>query len=357
MFKSIRYCGILYLIINTFIILCGKIHPLGKLFLVPELNYQTDYPGYRYGDLYRFSHVSLFKELIPNSPPSPNTCTIDDCDVLLIGDSFFESSIDGDRFGVSLELASKYKVFDITYNRVEPSFRPLQYLESVNYKNAKRKILILETVERYVPDRVLQSYLDENSKYLQIKEFIKNNSDDFLKNKDLKFFYDNNIFTEKLINVKADLNFYLFNQINDMTPVYSIEPPMLFYKDEFEFDTAYKSDDKIENIVNHLIKLNKILNDRYNLELVILVIPNKFSVYCDYVSEKYKYDDFIPKLTEKLLSKNINTIDLYSALIVSKHNSKQDLLYYYSDTHFNSLGKGIVLNECNKLLNSILNNQ
>ncbi len=351
--KISKYLLVLIIGVALFFAVCGKIHPLGKLFLVSGYDYQNTEMKYRYGDLYRFSHVSEFKELIPITPPAKHDDQLNDCDLILIGDSFFESIIGEDKFAALLEKRLNRKIYDASYSQEEAAWKPLEYLESIYYQKDRKRVLILETVERYVEERCLNSYLVSDGRFKRILKDIRDKTNDFFGQKDINYFFDNNYLTEPAIDLKADLNFNLFGQINELTPLYSLNPPMLFYKDEVEFDLKAKTDEQVSNIADNLVKLRDILKDKYNLELVFILIPNKFSIYCDLFDGKYKYDDFIPRFTKVLISRGIITNDLYTKLNSAKPDYQREKLYYMSDTHFNTYGRNIVLDESVGLINSV----
>jgi len=79
--------------------------------------------------------------------------------------------------------------------------------------------------------------------------------------------------------------------------------------------------------------------------LIYVVIPNKYSIYGDYADKGYRYDGFIPRLTERLAARGVKSVDLYS-LYLGRKKAGSPPLYYSSDTHYTALGKALAVDAC-----------
>ncbi len=89
----------------------------------------------------------------------------------------------------------------------------------------------------------------------------------------------------------------------------------------------------------------RLIQEKYNLTFVYLIIPNKFSVYGDLVAGGKSYDNFIPLLQAALQKRGIQYIDVYQIFTQYKKTNPDDLLFYGGDTHYSPVGKQLVIDE------------
>jgi hypothetical protein len=157
------------------------------------------------------------------------------------------------------------------------------------------------------------------------------------------FYIEHNYLVFPVLRFKNNLNFDVFRQIDRNIGAFSLEPPMLFYSQDVEFASRKKTPEGIDSMANNIFELKNILKNDYNLTLLYVIIPDKYSVYNDYVSGEYEYSGFIPGLTKKLSEKNVYTMDLYTEFMEFKKRSPEIILYNKSDSHFNEHGKKIFL--------------
>jgi hypothetical protein len=337
---------------GLFVLLSSKLHVIGDLLIIPGLDYYTFNKTVRYGDLYRMSRVSEFKEEIPYPPPELIFNTMEESDVISAGDSFFQIPINGLMFAAALEKLCGKKVYDATQIDEEYCKRPAGVLELAGYTADsalfKEKIFLLECVERYSPERAKSKYLASSKevavKYLSLSVNILSfiSADEWLQSSFL---------LKAPLEFKADTYFRLFNRLPADASVHTLKPPMLFYNEDKEFAENKIDSVYIEDVANSIKKLSSLLKEKYNLVLLYVVIPDKYSLYGSYVNPEFQYNGYIPKLTESLKSKGVYTIDTYTLL---KQNSYNDLLFYRSDTHFNVRGRDLLLGECANQINQII---
>jgi len=138
-------------------------------------------------------------------------------------------------------------------------------------------------------------------------------------------------------------SFEWFGDIDVKTPMYSNYPKMLFFDEEIRFNENKNKFESIDEISSNISLEAELIKDKYNLDLVYLVIPNKFSIYSDLIVGDPGYDNYIPILQEKLKSKGVKYIDIYSVFYTYRKNNPTELIYYSGDTHYNARGKKLLI--------------
>lgn len=321
------------------IVLGGKIPSVGRHFIAKE-------PGYFVSDLYAMSELDRFKENISLVKRS-ETIAMEESEILTLGDSFFNSNLGSDQFASELANRGGYKVCNMQSSTfADPQGRPLEYLKSIGYKAGKKRILILETVERAAISRS-NTY---NAAYLPSVNPLVAKSQSLFRNEDVEYFFKKNFIVRPLIGCLKGIRFRFFGIVDKSIGAYSENPDMLFFKDEVQFDRYPKSAATIDSVAESISLLSEKLKKLYDIDLVYVVIPNKYSIYGDFSDKGYRYDGFIPLLTEKLTARGVRNVDLYSVYLNGRKSGKP-LLYYSSDTHYTALGKSLLVDACIKVIN------
>jgi hypothetical protein len=150
------------------------------------------------------------------------------------------------------------------------------------------------------------------------------------------------IFTTKIYEFIATLKFDLFGYVSPNTPVYNIaDKPWLFYERETTDESGgfyhTYSQEEIKTYCNNIAYLKKELEEKYNLEMLFLPIPTKFTIYHNLVTDD-EYNNFLPMLFAELNKRNIPYVDVYHDYV-----SSDKILYYGTDTHWNKKGVDIAL--------------
>ena len=228
---------------------------------------------------------------------------------------------------------------------------PRTFLQSVNFKKGERKVLILETVERHSPINLLRlaaahQYDDKDDMANMVtninewihKHIIVLNND----NKDYDYFFRRNVVTYPITKWIANLRFKLLGEIDHQIGAYSLPSKMLFYTADLSFSFAEKPEGILRSMAHALTEFSHKLKQEYNIDLVYVIIPNKYSIYNDLANKSYFYDNYIPRITEKLRTKGMHVIDLYSIYMNYRKTDDSKLLYFRSDTHFTPLGKELL---------------
>jgi hypothetical protein len=151
--------------------------------------------------------------------------------------------------------------------------------------------------------------------------------------------------TSRIYSEIATIKFDLFGYISDKTPVYSLDQfsvPVLFYKQTVnDQPTSFyfnHTDDLIKTYVDNIADLSEKLLKYYNLKLILVPVPNKFTIYVKKIRPFDKYDNFLPRLHRELDARGIKNVNLYDDYI-----SSDTLLYYGTDSHWNKKGVDIAV--------------
>lgn len=307
--------------------------------------------GLTTGDLYNYAEVADFSEPIRRFSNYNQTQSLDEAKILFFGDSFFSTSLDSLPLPVEIEKSSNLKTF-YPPNNVDV----FQYLLKNNYQNKSQKIIVIETVERNIdinlgledrPSMKLASASAASGLDQKLTTFLFNQTES-------EYFIKNNYFLKPIRLWLKQLAYQYFGDIDNMTRLYSYNPKMLFFSEEVSFnqDVNKLRPENIEKLIGKIVQLNKELKEKYNLKMILVVVPNKLSIYHDILKNDPGYDNFLPLLQLELKKQNIDYIDLYQEYSLIHQNDHNFALYYSNDTHYTPSGKMILVN---KLLEKIKN--
>jgi len=310
-------------------------------FINKKVIWEEDYGGY--GDLYNLNLLDTFKVRVYEKDASflksGNKNNINESDFIFFGDSFLGGSASGklffERFGDSLGVKTFFSNDD----------DPLVYLSKVNYIKKDRKKLIFEIVER----RIIEYFSVPPRTEIIAGTLIDIKKTLFPSNLESKYNYllQKSILTYDLYKLISNIKFILFGFMNPATPKYSLNPLFLFYFQEVNDKSTsfyYKfTESEINTVCNNIAIFKKLLEEKYNLELIFLPIPNKYTIYNTILNHD-KYNDLLPVLYNKLEEKGISVIELYKDF-----KSSKDYVYHNTDTHWNSNGEDIAINKLIKI--------
>jgi len=360
---SILFCVTLWLVI------AGKNRDLWRKWLSVESQ------SGKYGwDLYQMLWIDEFKQnytIIPKNNLEESDIDLDGYDIWLMWDSFAETELSGARLGSF--LASKFGDEILLLNNVDVWYLdPRRYLEKIWYTGMERKILVLETVERYSWNRGME-YGNYSSILSEIvwgllwegtKNFTKDwtsGNEEILKqvqndetwltqvllrwqeilfdNEFVNYFWRNNKLIFPVYHWLMEKRWEWFGWSNDK--VHIGKDGMLFLQEALDFAEMEKTDEDLEVLAENILGLKNDLKRVYNIDLVFMIIPDKSTVYLEYLDYKTTYDDYIPRLQEKLEQKWIEFVDVYQKYLDYRADDDSDLLYLKSDTHFTKVGKSL----------------
>ena len=316
-----------------------------KWLLDKDIIYDTD----TYGDLY---HICLIEDFrIPVEPRirqyqfSEKHPSSDDAEMFILGDSFLDHPR---QIGIP-ELISDSLRIKVFYDSHYLS--PLFMMGHYGIEKGKRRVLVLEVVERYLntidpmlpsDQEIGQNKLEEQieaSKPVPIINAFTGILDYFFPgNQDVEFeyFLNRSKYIGRITSFISTVRFRLFGYINEMTPVYSRNPPFLFYHESVDQSKhSYfhnHTDEEIRGVAANLAYMRDYLSLTYNLELVVMPVPNKITIYNEFVTG-VPYDNYLPRLYRELENEGVHVIKLYDDFRKSK-----ELMYYPNDTHWNTDG-------------------
>ena len=315
----------------------------------------------KYGELYYFSQIYHFRE--KDLPPvkekyqfSQNQAPIDEAEIYVFGDSYFDIAR-GTQFPKRIKEETSKKVHYVYKES------PLEYFARNNYKNDTPKLLIYGRVERYIPYEFEKPheaiYNPDNRSEIRnlfagIKDKIFYNRTEELYDALMKKSY----FTSGIYTIIATVKFVMFRYISNLTPVYFIKDgiPWLFYHDQVNSENTsfyYKhSQEEIENYCNNVEDLDKKLMKEYNIQLLFLPIPAKYTLYHKFINDD-EYNNFLPRFYDELGKKDVKFIRIFEDYLYS-----DEILYYGTDSHWKNKGMDMAVDKIMEFLknDSALNN-
>lgn len=103
--------------------------------------------------------------------------------------------------------------------------------------------------------------------------------------------------------------------------------------------TSLYAESRINSLVSKVVKQKEWLESK-GKKLYIVMVPNKNSVYPEYMPDNYSMASYrrIDQVINALSAAGITVIDGRDPLIAAKNANSQRLLYYKTDTHWNNHG-------------------
>lgn len=329
--------------ITGFISLCAFVavrYPAMFNYMVREKVIPEYWENTKYGELYNFNRISQFKEDLPPSSIkyryTDKHPSIHEADIITFGDSFFDFTrliTFPEKLGDTLNRKVYYARYDY----------PLNTLSEQGYTKGLPKILLYETAERYIPARFSEPHENQykpDTRGVLRKALSSVWHTAFVKDSEIRYslLLSRSYLTEKLYALIATFKFNTFGYIAETTPVYSLNQnvPWLFYYEEVNDDvTSFyysHSDEDIQRYCDNIADLRTKLKERYNLEMVFMPVPCKYTIYHKFVNND-AYNNLLPKIYAGLDARKVPVIKLYDQFMQS-----QEILYYGTDTHWNEKG-------------------
>jgi len=333
----------LFLLLSLFLLIGGMKTSVGKLLIE---NDETICKG----DIYQLCKITKFMEKIPLIKHKQTKHSIYDASIITLGDSFFESSLASDKFSVELEKILAIPVFNI--NNTGAYFlsqvdMPLAFFETIKFVKGQRKILVLETVERYSIDRAKKYNRSPNAKST-VKVSNENSVKKIFNVSGIEYFYKNNLVTGRIYSLIQNIRFDLLGITDASCTYFRQTPDNIYLREDIDFNRSRKDDQTITEIVDYIARLSETLKDKYNIQLVYVIIPNKYSLYSSRIGEKY--DNYIPRVVSELTKRHVIAVDIFTAYSQYMSDYPRVQLYFNGDTHYNNTGKRIVLQEVSKAI-------
>ena len=241
-----------------------------------------------------------------------------DFDFFLIGDSFLHQH----RLDQNDLINYQLQKFDLnTYNAGLPIYDISHYFELIKFFKEKKKINKKFIMFIY-PGNDFLNYGDPKNDYFS---FLDNNI--LILYVKLRKFFDFHSKIKFVINKYKALKLDNKNKVSS----YKIIGKEIFFFNDF--------------INSHLkeISFNKKFTENYKKYLpdMVIIIPTKFDVYCNFLNEiSCNKSNYVNKLSKNDLMKDIKVLDSSSFLIAAAKTELKNgnFLYDFKDTHLNSLG-------------------
>lgn len=313
---------------------------------------------YQYGDLYRLSKVHRFK---PDSPlPTGSLANKDSIDVatssaptknlLFFGDSF--GFCDWGRGPLHRQLSEKMgqTFFSVYNNNHNAIWRDPYSLLASDAGNSQPRVMVFQIAERLITSRFLApdsvgaspAPVPPAGKLKQFRAAMFEGTE-----AKHEMILKHCAVTSPLVELWNSAMYEGFGKLPKETPVCSVRPSMLFFRDEVECFRMTHGDDMIATLVANISRFDQELWERFHCRLVFLPIPNKFTVYSRWVDER-PYDQFLPRLCEALREKGVNIVDL-----LPRFREEKQLLYWPTDTHWNNEGIKLATEEALRVIQKL----
>ncbi|PCJ21392.1 MAG: hypothetical protein COB02_02045 [Candidatus Cloacimonadota bacterium] len=283
------------------------------------------------GDLYKLCYILKYKEKeIKNfsnlrSDKSPQ--------ILCIGDSFFASSFGHRNYSNLLEKSSSLGVI----SNLSIHSYDIQKMKKLLIKNPKIKLVIIESVERYLYGRF------PNPLKLSLFKL-----DSFFRKREskLEYLFKTPVLSELLLPMINSFKYKAFKDFPKSYLYFSEKTQKLYLQSTLSksflgSSFSQRNDVAIDLFVNNMIHIKKLLEAK-NITLLIMIIPNKSTTELLGLNSVKK--NHIVEIQKRLQAKKILYLDIFSAF-----KNKKDL-YFKSDTHWNKKGVNIAIEETNKKL-------
>ncbi|MFA6250162.1 MAG: hypothetical protein WC686_01505 [Candidatus Shapirobacteria bacterium] len=215
--------------------------------------------------------------------------------------------------------------------RYQISARFVDNAGNVGHPN-KSSVLQISSLSQKLP--VIKSKI--LSANLAVKEHLKK----------IDFLLAENHFNSSVAELVATINFRFRQQISPLTPKYSLNPKLLFYRDEVEFCRSTPSLTDITKIADNLAYISNRLKTDYNIDFIFMPMPTKYTILHHLANDFQSYD-FFPELYKLLDQKKVRYIDLYHPF-----SQSADILYLSSDTHWNHKGVTVGTQQTLKIINN-----
>lgn len=151
------------------------------------------------------------------------------------------------------------------------------------------------------------------------------------------YFDDHFGFRSSLLRLNQLINLHVFGVTGTSTGVYGKER-WLFLRDEIENDFQPLDPVVLDKIVLNLVSYQRWFEAR-DIEFLFVVVPNKSSIYPEYLPRGVKPDSSRSRLSQLEQSLGeIELLDLREPLIQAKDRER---VYYKTDTHWSGAGQRV----------------
>lgn len=311
-----------------------------------------------YGDIFNISQVRTFKQPIALNPTKSAT-RLRDAEVIVIGDSFMNASLQSPKLAYLLEDALEKPTWYVQQNP-HYTIAPSLFFDQ-NKKSRHADVLVWEQVER----NIVGNYHDDASQAevdiealipLRVKETLAYSRytrvrDAALRTDPVLFLVTHARVTRPAFEQLATTRFLLTGDISPRTPEVSLDPVMGFYDVELEAARRVLSDVDIAVIADAIAEEVRHVEER-GVSVVYLPLPSKYTVYRSLLKNQ-EYNELLPRLVPALRERGILVADVLP-LFEQHVRDGGKLLYHCCDTHWVAPAKKIAVDEVRRVLRQAL---
>lgn len=254
---------------------------------------------------------------------------VNDADVLFFGDSFIKSFWGKEFEGRTGTPAYSHRV-------LTPDESPLYVFDECGLDaRSKARYLVIECAERGIVDMYSGARLRTARPPAARMDFNVWFRDNILTDeKDLEFILSKRLTAP--LTYRNTLLFRVFRYISNITPVYSLEPPMLFHAAEVNFNRSTATLKSAAEVAGVVAAIGEEMKRRHGITVIFMPVPNKLSIYGGFAG--MRYNGFLPELYKQLDKEGVVYIDLYHDFA-----SSGEILYHPGGTHWNFAGSDIAM--------------
>ncbi|TLV01222.1 hypothetical protein [Dyadobacter luticola] len=300
--------------------------------------------GYEYGDLYRLSNLSKFKDprkFCTGYTPPAKAAHSKKVHLFIIGDSFTEEQrVDKKDFAVD-------SYTHIKWNNIL----------HVKLDTTETNILLVESVERHFREKMvgpITNFVADTATFVQTygqDRFVTKLDDAFRTtsvNDRLDGLLFQNAFFLGLKQRKADFTSNLFNRVNTSTTMVNDGRDLVYFMDT---DTSITSsfhelaDTEVDSIVKNINKSRDLAMSIGFDQVILSVIPNKVSV----VDPGYDTYNHLIERVYRHPGLHVPVID-----VLPEYQKMGSSAYLKGDSHWTCEGQSIWLDKVNRLINVLV---
>jgi hypothetical protein len=315
------------------------------------------------GEAYRSVQVDHFQERIPPAPPplpDAETVGVADARIYTIGDSFTWLRLGYHDFTTQLQLAAGEPAVYIGHSGWANPFYDLKY---ENVDTSVKRVLVYQKIESYALASYTRPYNVDPpprkggrllGKYAEPVRAGLNWS--FVEVEDrLQYLLEYNHLAFALTSWYHTWRYNRTGDLDDWAGM-TLGNEQVFKKYSVSAESwhgsisslAPISDAQIDAAVENLVTVRRQLLDRYNTELLLLLVPNKVTTFADEMG--LSYNNLIPRLEAKLDAAGIPYVSIYDDFLGNGR-----AMYYTSDPHWNSTGREVAVQKVTAKIDALLN--
>lgn len=311
-----------------------------------------------YGDLYKLNKVEEFKVPIMRRG-EPSATTLKEAEIIAIGDSFFDVTYEGPKFATRFEKTTNRKTYNVDYDLTKRVYTEDPHRYFKDHPVDHKTVLLWERVERNLVNDILdargtvlvaelEQLIPERIRASKGYDTYERYRDILFHTEPLVFLLQNSVVTHRAYETLNTFRFRVTGDLSPLTPEYVRDPLMLYYGPALKTTRAELLDAEIQKLAETIAEEYRIMRETQNIEPIFIPLPSKETVY-RFRLPNATYNNFLPRLTEELKARGVRTVNML-AIYEEYARTHDDLLYYPTDTHWNTTAMQLLLSELDKIM-------